>query len=177
MFHYKFWTFYDPSWPSATPWHSALSQMLTLSLDMSNPHVFFSQVIQRSSDLLSLKQMPTLKPITHKGNLIQTTAASYASRVLCKPKSYHMAKIQLLWEKQDRITQIMKGCTIYIFPTENILSLLSFSNPENRNIFSKYIYQFNTAVRVLFWRDFFMNIHLSPLSVHSVFQRYHFLII
>ena len=50
-----------------------------------------------------------------------------------------MAKIQLLWEKQNRITQIMKGCTIYILLTENILSLLSFGNPENRDIFLKYI--------------------------------------
>ena len=109
--------------------------MLTLSLDMSNPHVFFSKLVHRTSDLLSLKQMPILKPITHKGNLIQTTTVSYTSRVLCKPKGYHMAKIQLLWEKQNGITQIMKGCTIYIFPTENILSLLSFGNPENRDIF------------------------------------------
>lgn len=84
------------------------------------------------------KQMPTLKPIAHKGNLIQTTAVSCTPRVLCKPKGYHLARIQLLWEKQNGITQIMKGCTIYIFLTENILSLLSFGNPENRDIFLKY---------------------------------------
>lgn len=112
--------------------------MLILFLDMSNPQVFFSQVVHRTSDLLSLKQMPTLKPIAHKGNLIQTTAVSCTPRVLCKPKGYHLARIQLLWEKQNGITQIKKGCTIYIFLTENILSLLSFGNPENRDIFLKY---------------------------------------